>query len=226
MRKLKVKENKALRVTVTMPPSFSEWTGITGMSQFLQRHVAELIAGVTYEEFVSDRGKWTTGSSGEPQLGMNGGQLRFKKDPWEQEFIRLARWMIESKILGFSRSANPHWVLVVKWEKTGVTNAVKVLYNTRQFKHVCYDSVYAGQEELDQELHSVIEEWKEGDPKAKEDLDYTDIPMVKNWLDSIYSLDMFKAKIIARWAELSGWKYVYNPTAACKANYTFTKEEV
>ena len=215
MRKLKVKENKALRVTVTMPPSFSEWAGITGMSQFLQRHIAELITGVTYKEFAEEMG-----------ANAGAGDLRFKKDPWEQEFVRRARWMIEGKILGFSRSANPHWVLIVKWEKTGVTNAVKVLYNTRQFKHVCYDAVYAGQEELDEELRSVVEGWKEGDPKAKEDLDYTDIPMVKNWLDSIYSLDVFKAKLIARWAELSGWKYVYRPTASCRSNYEFTKGEV
>lgn len=202
---------KAKPVMMTMPRSFADYVKAEGQSEFIQMHIAEKVIGIPFSEFVLRMNQPHDADAKELNISSSAEDLRLKKDTWEQEYIRLARWMLEGDILGFSRTANPNWLLLVKWKYTEVVNVVKVVSFQRQFNRVCYDSVYMSQEELDAAL-------KEEGVK-----DYTDLNFIKRWENRIYAMDWFKTKIITRWAQLSGWDVDTMADLFSDSDITFTK---
>lgn len=130
MRKLKAADQKAKSLTITTP--FSKVKTDIGASALYNRTVAEFILGEEPNEF------WKLYHN--PLT-----DTRYKRDPWTQEFIRCARWMVESVVKKAwyleDSAGTPHTIILeVFWHKTKVHNYVVVDLSSRQFHHVIYDS--------------------------------------------------------------------------------------
>jgi len=125
MRKHKPDNLKVRSITLTTP--FPQVRLPEGSSAAYNAMLAERILGTPFAAFVE-------------RYGNPVNDLRFKRDPISQEFIRCARWMVESKILGLTIGASSLF-LNVQWLKTGVTNWVRFDFRdlSRGFRHVIYD---------------------------------------------------------------------------------------
>lgn len=130
MRKTKNPELKASRVLATQPASFSEWQKAHGgVSHMIQQLTAASITGITLEQVESMYAV---------------ADIRVKKTPLLQEYIRMARWLVEGKILAFYVESETLDVLIaVQWTKTPETPItwVRVHSDTKGFAKVCYDAV-------------------------------------------------------------------------------------
>lgn len=136
MRKPKPEALKAEKVMVVLPPSFRKYFQELEESptRHLQHHIASEVLGVTLEDFAR-------------VYGDEKRDQRFKRDTPAQEFIRAARWILESRIMGYHVISPSSGVdLQVRWEVPGVTTDVTInLMNTfKGFRHVIYDDSIVG----------------------------------------------------------------------------------
>ena len=215
MRQKKNPDLKAKSVMVTMPNSYHEFMTDGNLSRFVQIAIAEKVTGVTYKEFLAHQNPYE--------------DTRVRRDPWEQEFLRMARWMLEGKVIGVSRQANPDWLFLVKWNLTNETTLLRMDYRTSSFNRVVYDEVEKDQEELDNLVSETNEYGEFADEDGNPNADIYKVTdcfrlYKQNGFAAIYSMNPLKAKILARWAELSGWKVEFNPIAACGSYYKLTVE--
>jgi hypothetical protein len=123
-----------------VPASFKTYFAdeAEGPSKALQALIAHRVHGLTLEDFKA--------AYGDPEL-----DWRYKKDPIEQEFIRVARWILESQILGIYTVRDPltpfgEFIIGVKsqWLYTGViTDLLVDLYSPAPgYRRVIYDAVH------------------------------------------------------------------------------------
>ena len=141
-RKSKPVSLRAAAITCSFPPSFKNYlqplgaspSGSVGVSQALQALIAQKVHGLTMADFKA--------AYGDPVR-----DVRFKPDPLEQEYVRVARWILESQILGIylwapePGSGQQLWGVKVQWLVTGVTMDLRtdVCSTTPGFRHVIYD---------------------------------------------------------------------------------------
>ena len=136
MRKTKSPQLKAARTLTTGPASFAEWwKAYGGTSHAVQQLTAASVTGITLAQMESMYS---------PEMG--GLDNRLKKSPWSREYIRMARWMLEGRILAFSVESDTLDVLLaVQWILSPGTPVtwVRIRSDTHGFERVCYDSVEA-----------------------------------------------------------------------------------
>ena len=139
-RKSKPDSLKSSVLACSVPASFKTYFAgeADGPSKALQALIAHRVHGLTLEDFKA--------AYGEPEL-----DWRYKKDPIEQEFIRVARWILESQVLGVFTVANPcapygKFIvgIRVQWLHTGaVTDLLVGLYSPAPgYRRVIYDVVH------------------------------------------------------------------------------------
>ena len=127
MRKKKPDNLKAKQVTISLPESFLCYCDQP--SKRLATAIAEDVLGIHINDF--------------PRAYKD--DTRFKRDPWEQEYIRAARWILESEVTKITAHGDhgEHYKydLDVEWLKTGDLVTVSIYNGEGGFHHVIYDSV-------------------------------------------------------------------------------------
>lgn len=145
-RKLKDKKLMKNRYMITLPESYSEYMSNIGpLSTGIQLLIAENVIGCSVQHFKST-------------LYPTKGEMDTRQhatDSIVSEMIRMARWMLEGKVIAIGTSKiDPTLFLQVRWDITGQTNWVYVSHKlVGGFKHVIYDGVM----DIDTEVYSVSE---------------------------------------------------------------------
>lgn len=135
-RMKKIDELKKKQTTVTLPVSLYNYVANDGdlmMSKLLQTAIADNVLGSVSmqlrEEF------WKTYSDS------NNYSDRFKLSTLTDEYIRMARWILESEIMEVSIVDDRRVAIKVVWNISGAVKTVLVDFSRSAFHHVIYDEV-------------------------------------------------------------------------------------
>jgi len=145
MRKIKAANLKTKDICISVPESFAASANDLvpeGISAMVQQAIAYRILGLSLQDFED--------LYCDPSM-----DARFHRDPPTKEYIRAARWVLESQILAaypskqLPRSGGPgEMMLKVKWLKTDAVTYVLLRFAEQQMRRVIYDQVLTDQEAM------------------------------------------------------------------------------